>query len=52
MVCMKTLIEFDASNHHLEGGTPNYFHNRGLFWILEYINWEIANMHFEVLLIT
>ena len=48
---MKTLIEFDASKHHLEGGTPDYFHNCGLFWILEHINWEIANIHFEVLLI-
>ena len=46
---MKTLIEFNASKHHLEGGTPDYFHNCGLFWILEHINWEIANIHFEVL---
>ena len=47
---MKTLIEFDASKHHLEGGTLDYFHNYGLFWILEQINWEITNIHFEVLL--
>ena len=52
MICMKTLIEFDASMHHLEGGTLDYFHICGLFWILEHINWEIANIHFEVLLKT
>ena len=47
---MKTLIEFDASKDHPEGGAPDYFHNYGLFWILELINWEIANIHFVVLL--
>ena len=46
---MKTLTEFDTSKHHLEGGTLDYFHNYGLFCILEQINWEIANIHFEVL---
>ena len=39
-------------NITLRGGTLDYFHNCGLFWILEHINWEIANIHFEVLLKT
>ena len=49
---MKTLIVFDTSKHHVKGGTPDYFHNCGLFWILEHINCEIANIHFEALLKT